>query len=341
MKKCPNCHSDIEENARFCLYCMTPLDEKEKISFKNKKNRKLLIICIIAAVTVLVLTAGCIFAYSRKKASNTVNDNGAVNSAALSDAETTQAPNGEEGNTILDAQGNVIVDLQDNSAVPNAGNSDVGSVSGDSNVAGASTGDNSSSMNNNSNGGSNSSATNAAQPSSGSTQSGSGTKSTTNAPNTTAAAKTSQVKYEYRTAKNGDLHTVMNYNTDKIVITKVSGTSSDGSYTIPSSIDGKTVIAIMGTVFDSSIANSVKKVIIPSSVKCINDFAFSNCYNLTDVYYQGNTVYTSDYAYYKNYSQPVSNNITLHCSSNCSNGEYQYYRKIASGLGLKYSEWNG
>lgn len=31
MKKCPFCKADIEDNARFCLYCMKPLNEKEII----------------------------------------------------------------------------------------------------------------------------------------------------------------------------------------------------------------------------------------------------------------------------------------------------------------------
>ena len=31
MKTCPNCHAQLDDNARFCLYCMTSLDEKEQI----------------------------------------------------------------------------------------------------------------------------------------------------------------------------------------------------------------------------------------------------------------------------------------------------------------------
>ena len=32
MKKCPYCKADIEDNANFCLYCMTSLDKKEVIA---------------------------------------------------------------------------------------------------------------------------------------------------------------------------------------------------------------------------------------------------------------------------------------------------------------------
>ena len=36
MKKCPFCKAEIQENARFCLYCMKPLVEKEVISPRKK-----------------------------------------------------------------------------------------------------------------------------------------------------------------------------------------------------------------------------------------------------------------------------------------------------------------
>ncbi len=38
MKKCPFCKADIEDSARFCLYCMKPLNEKEVIPPQQKKK---------------------------------------------------------------------------------------------------------------------------------------------------------------------------------------------------------------------------------------------------------------------------------------------------------------
>ena len=38
MKKCPFCGADIEESARFCLYCMQSLTEKEQIPPHPKKK---------------------------------------------------------------------------------------------------------------------------------------------------------------------------------------------------------------------------------------------------------------------------------------------------------------
>jgi len=37
MKKCPFCKAGIEDNARFCLYCMKPLNEKEVIPPPQRK----------------------------------------------------------------------------------------------------------------------------------------------------------------------------------------------------------------------------------------------------------------------------------------------------------------
>ena len=52
MKKCPFCGADIEDSARFCLYCMQSLTEKEQILLHQKKKPQWL--RIIAAVAVSV-----------------------------------------------------------------------------------------------------------------------------------------------------------------------------------------------------------------------------------------------------------------------------------------------
>ncbi len=56
MKKCPFCGADIEENAQFCLYCMTSLVEKEQILVhKKKKPQGLLILAAIVGAAVILL----------------------------------------------------------------------------------------------------------------------------------------------------------------------------------------------------------------------------------------------------------------------------------------------
>ena len=40
MKKCPFCGENIEDNAKFCIYCMTSLDEKTKIAATVANTKK-------------------------------------------------------------------------------------------------------------------------------------------------------------------------------------------------------------------------------------------------------------------------------------------------------------
>ena len=55
MKKCPVCNADIEENARFCLYCMTPLEEKDVIVLPDKKKKRLTYIFIAALIIAIII----------------------------------------------------------------------------------------------------------------------------------------------------------------------------------------------------------------------------------------------------------------------------------------------
>ena len=52
MKKCPFCDADIEDSARFCLYCMQSLVEKEQILLHQKKKPQWL--RIIAAIIAVI-----------------------------------------------------------------------------------------------------------------------------------------------------------------------------------------------------------------------------------------------------------------------------------------------
>ena len=55
MKKCPNCNAEMEENANFCLYCMTSLDKKEIVVFPKRRIKKKTIIALVIAVIVALI----------------------------------------------------------------------------------------------------------------------------------------------------------------------------------------------------------------------------------------------------------------------------------------------
>ncbi|MBR6427396.1 MAG: zinc-ribbon domain-containing protein [Clostridia bacterium] len=57
--KCPKCGKELQENARFCLYCMTSLDEKTAVPGPAPRRR--LLPAILAAAGVLILGAALFF----------------------------------------------------------------------------------------------------------------------------------------------------------------------------------------------------------------------------------------------------------------------------------------
>ena len=59
MKKCPHCKAEIEENARFCLYCMTSLDEKQTV-LPPKRKWPLPIIAAVMLLGLILLLACCV-----------------------------------------------------------------------------------------------------------------------------------------------------------------------------------------------------------------------------------------------------------------------------------------
>ena len=60
MKRCPNCKAELEDKARFCLSCMTSLDEKEQIPPPVKKFRRwdLVLLCFLCMGIALFVILG-------------------------------------------------------------------------------------------------------------------------------------------------------------------------------------------------------------------------------------------------------------------------------------------
>lgn len=88
MKKCPFCGADIEENAQFCLYCMTSLTEKEQILVhKQKKPQGLLILAAIVAAAIILL----LLLLGRRDVQNTKGQTTDI-TVTTATTETTMAP---------------------------------------------------------------------------------------------------------------------------------------------------------------------------------------------------------------------------------------------------------
>ena len=302
MKKCPKCGAELQENARFCLYCMTSLEEKEKIKTKTDKNYWWLY--IIAAILVILLILVFVF-------SPLLND---------------------KPNSPLYAFSNSSLYVSDDIALSSL-TTNTSSLKDDSDVTTTTTSNNQNTFNSTSTGTSTSSTS---SKQSTTTTSVKPANSTTQPTVTTPIPK---LTYLYRDATYGDDFAVSTDFTNCVVITGIKTASLSGEYNIPSSIDGKKVIAIMGLAFsDSNISSTVKKVIVPSSVKTIWNYAFSNCYNLSDIYFCGNAIYTETKAFADKSSRNVT--LTIHCSANCNDRNYRYYKNTASDYDAQYSEWN-
>lgn len=63
MKNCPNCNAQIEENARFCLYCMTTFEKKSTIITSRCKHRswQLYSLACISVIALMIFGVLLIF----------------------------------------------------------------------------------------------------------------------------------------------------------------------------------------------------------------------------------------------------------------------------------------
>ena len=293
MKKCPFCNAEIDDNARFCLYCMTSLEEKQSI--QNTTNHKKRGPWILAAVLVLSLLCGLSALYITKQN---------IGKTSNESAQQTEDSPSEDGELSDNSPDDALED-----ETPEDSDSDKPDSTDDSDPADSPT---------------------------------ENTPDTEEEPNNQESPipPVTEAVYLYRDAKNGDDFSVHTDLENAIVIIGISTPSSSGEYVIPETLDGKRVIAIMSLAFcDDSIKNTVKKVFVPSSVKTIHTHAFSLCNNLTDIYFYGNAIYVDTNAF-----APVENRtniLTIHCSYDCSDRNYRYYRNSAVYYNAQYEEWNG
>ncbi len=330
MKKCPFCKAQIEDNAVFCLYCMSSLEEKKNVPVISKGKRRLPVILSAAVLLILLLVLGA-FLLLRLSCTGSAPDSASATqdetivSNVVSDTHISD-DSLDKDITIYDPESSLIGSA-DSQADFNAHNNPEVTEGATVNpqqenkVPQADTSQNSSQT-----------PAITTKPQENIQQ---------DSPQTEEKPSASNVSYTYRQAQRGDDFSA-NYpfSSDEIVITGVNGTSSNGGYVIPSQIDGKTVIAIMPLSFSgSSVSGTVKSVIVPSTVKTIWGNAFYNCTNLTDIYFCGKSIYTETTAFVD--PSQRSGTLTIHCAYDCSDRNLRYYRNSASYYGAVYKNWNG
>ncbi len=440
-KKCPHCGAEIEENARFCLYCMTSLDEKERVVTRLYLRKRWLILS--AAFFALLLIGGVllwVLGKSKPEESKSPSDSLPEQQVSQQVPSGNEQAEGEQGGTAVSPQQGEHPSSSENgsgsSQVPSgggseqlppsnqgggsqtqsgssqtqSGNSQTQSGSSQTQSGSSQTQSGSSQTQSGSSqtqsgssqtqsgssqtqsgssqtqGGSSQTQSGSSQTQSGSsqtqsgssqtqsgssqtqdgssqtqggssqTQSGSSQTPTEQNPSEESAPEQSQPNdtptqqepeptaptFTYRQMKYGDdYYTNAAVTDDKIVLTGIQTPAADGIYHIPATIDGKTVIAIEGQAFyNSGHALTVKKIYIPSTLKTIWGSAFVGCYNLTDVYLYGKSIYIDPWAFPS--VDKRNGTLTIHCSSDCNNRDFRYYKNIASSYyDAEYAEWNG
>lgn len=338
MKKCPKCKAEIQEEARFCLYCMTSFEEKQTIEIEEENNKRWLIIIATALVLVFIIIG--IFLFAQNDSTNDERTDNSTNSSLSSDSDN-NTTSYEQQNS--ESQGNEtsITTSGNQTQIPSNNNSSTtNGTSGNTTTNSSITSSNSqnSTTNNATNSTTNSTSTNSTSSSSKTKNESSDNSSSSST--TTTPSQTATVTYIYRDAKYGDDFSVSANLENSVVITGVKNASTDGKYIIPETINGKKVVAIMALAFcDDSISSTVKTVVVPSSVKTIWNNAFANCYNLTDIYFKGNSIYTESNAFPE--TSKRNSTLTIHCSTNCIDRNYRYYKNSASLYAAEYKEWNG
>ena len=178
------------------------------------------------------------------------------------------------------------------------------------------------------------------------------TASTTTTTTTTSPSNNSEqiesVVWYYRGAYSNEYDKRYNKveTSDAITIIGFKNIASNGIYEIPETIGGKTVVAInmsnpQGYSFnDNAVKDSVRKVYLPPKLNKIWAGTFSECKNLTDVYFAGEYLYADPSVFPP--KDERTGNLTIHTSENswCLYGS-KYFSVYCSQYGANeyYASW--
>ncbi len=345
MKKCPFCHAQIEDNARFCLYCMSSLDQKHSAEPLQKIKKGWLI--LIAAPLVLCIIVLCVV-LSIDKLPETLSSS--------------QIPQSE-----IASQSEAQIELENSSDVKTSSlkNSSIGmqTSSHPQNVSTSS----SSSHTDNTTSYENSQQVNLSSQTSYSSREDK-TSTSTSTPTSTSTSKAPQIttttshkqddttsvsssketetQVEYIYKKPESIEEVypshwipVSYNLENYcVITGIKTPQSNGIYHIPDEIDGLKVMAVMPSAFCADgVAETVKYVVISKNIKSIWDGAFTNCVNLSDIYIIPKTIEISPNAF-----APINKrkaNLTFFCDDTCKNYNFEAYKTYIENFGATHQTW--
>ncbi len=367
MKNCPHCNAVIQDDARFCISCMTPLKQKNTAKVKlfavNKK-----VLMTAAGILLCGLTAVSVGLFFYTKTAKGADDNGTTTTIierffteGSQNSSNSGASNGSDSITHEnDQQSTNVNQSQDDNSHQNSDGTDQDTKTPDSsnynpngyisqNFNNGSSGGGSSGGG--SSGGSSSGGSSSGGSSSGGSSSGGSSSGGTTSNNT---VPTEQVRYSYRALTRHDLEYQIefypngypsDYCDNKIVLTGVLDASTDGVYIIPEKIDGYEVHTISGYIFATKDPANVKCVVLPKTVKSITHHAFAFCTNLENVYCLSTYLDCAKYAFCDElFSAPASDKITFYCLDKCLAPTYNspvYFKDINYLADVTIKVWDG
>ena len=369
MKKCPFCKADIEDNARFCLYCMKPLAEKEIIASPKEKKRKwplLVAGVVLLAICLCLLLAFC----TGKEEPERIQDNGTLTTTQPGEnpGETSERFDEPPAVTLPQEAPGESIPTGDTEpvTVPTTKPAEKPDPAPDPTLDPVPTQCNH-----------NYTLTDLLEPAC--TTAGFHTYTCGKcgnsyqeimiaaghqyAPATCLSPKICRecgqtegdplghsytagycircnapdpaepkVVFEYRGVGPNDY---FGYISDSdIVITGVKSAAPDGVYEIPSHIDGKRVVGVISLAFSSSNARAVT---LPETVTRVNQHAFAGCDKLESLYIRSDALFLSRSAF----TAP----LTIYCSADCVVDDDLYgeccLKDIVRVYGAQWKEWNG
>ena len=157
--------------------------------------------------------------------------------------------------------------------------------------------------------------------------------------------------YSYRDAvPSDDFKGYTSITDNAVVVTGIIAPDENGVYYVPDMIDGRKVIAVTAE-FSANIelATTVKKIVIPSTVRTVWAGSLSNCVNMTDVYLCGTgTEHCIEFEIKALPDVTLRNfEITFHYDPECCGRDY-FFLKIGRAPSThpdyayqaKYEEWD-